>query len=54
MPVVLVVEDEERVRVLAESILQEEGFETLSANGAEGARTLLADEERTVDLLSPT
>jgi DNA-binding NtrC family response regulator len=51
MPVVLVVEDEEQVRVLAESILQEEGFETLSANGAEGARALLANEERTVDLL---
>ena len=51
MPVVLVVEDEEQVRVLAESILQEEGFETLSANGAKGARALLANEERTVDLL---
>jgi CheY-like chemotaxis protein len=51
MATVLVVEDEEQVLVLAESILQDNGLETLSAHGVDGALALLADNERTIDLL---
>jgi two-component system nitrogen regulation response regulator NtrX len=51
MAVVLVVEDEEQVLVLAESILQDNGFETLSAHGVDGALALLADKEKRIDLL---
>ena len=51
MPTVLVVEDEEQVLVLAESILQDNGFETLSAHASEGALALLADQSQPIDLL---
>ena len=43
--VILVVEDEEQVRVLAESILQEEGHTTLSAGTTEQALALLEGSE---------
>lgn len=43
--VVLVVEDEEQVRVLAESILQEDGHTTLSAGTTEQALALLESSE---------
>jgi two-component system cell cycle sensor histidine kinase/response regulator CckA len=48
--VVLIVEDEDQVRVLAESILREHGHDTLSAANAEQALALLATEQA-VDLL---
>ncbi len=50
MAVVLIVEDEEQVRVLAESYLQEQGHETVSAATAEEALAALDVTER-VDLL---
>jgi DNA-binding NtrC family response regulator len=50
MPVVLIVEDEEQVRVLAESILQEHGYETLSASTLEQAIALLEGDHK-VELL---
>jgi two-component system, NtrC family, nitrogen regulation response regulator NtrX len=43
--VILVVEDEEQVRVLAESILREEGHATLSAGTTEQALALLEGSE---------
>jgi DNA-binding NtrC family response regulator len=48
--VVLIVEDEEQVRVLAESFLQGEGHKTLSAATTEQAMVLLEGEEP-IDLL---
>lgn len=50
MAVVLVVEDEEQVRVLAESFLQTSGHTTLSAGSVEQALALLAPPEP-IDLL---
>jgi two-component system, NtrC family, nitrogen regulation response regulator NtrX len=50
MALILIVEDDEQVRVLAESILQERGHETLSAGTTEQALALL-DGERKPDLL---
>jgi CheY-like chemotaxis protein len=50
MPVVLTVEDDEQVRVLAESILKEEGYETLSANGVNEALALLRSDQK-IDIL---
>jgi DNA-binding NtrC family response regulator len=50
MAVVLVVEDEEQVRVLAESYLQEQGHQTVSAATADEALAALDVTER-VDLL---
>jgi DNA-binding NtrC family response regulator len=50
MAVVLVVEDEEQVRVLAESILQESGHETLSASAIDQALALLQTDQR-IDLV---
>jgi CheY-like chemotaxis protein len=41
MAVVLLVEDEEQVRVLAKSYLEEQGHEVLSAGTPQGAMTLL-------------
>ena len=41
MALVLVLEDDEQVRVLAEAILQEAGHATLSAGSVEDARALL-------------
>lgn len=46
---ILIVEDEEQVRVLAESILQEHGHDTLSASTIEQAMALLGDQQ--IDLL---
>lgn len=50
MAVVLVVEDEEQVRVLAESYLQEQGHQTVSAATADEALAVLDVTER-ADLL---
>ena len=50
MAVVLIVEDEEQVRLLAESYLQEQGHQTVSAATAEEALAALDATER-VDLL---
>jgi CheY-like chemotaxis protein len=50
MPVVLTVEDDEQVRVLAESILKGEGYETLSANGVNEALALLRSDQK-IDIL---
>jgi two-component system, cell cycle sensor histidine kinase and response regulator CckA len=51
MAVILVVEDEEQVRVLAETYLQENGYETRSAATLEEALALLADGRENIDLL---
>jgi CheY-like chemotaxis protein len=50
MAVVLVVEDEEQVRVLAESYLEEQGHHVLSAGTAAGALALL-QQSPAIDLL---
>jgi DNA-binding NtrC family response regulator len=50
LPRVLIVEDDEQVRVLAESFLQGEGHETLSAATFDQAMALLEGEAR-IDLL---
>jgi DNA-binding NtrC family response regulator len=50
MAVILIVEDEEQVRVLAESYLQEQGHQTVSAATAEEALAALEAAER-IDLL---
>ena len=49
MAVVLIVEDEEPLRVLAESIIQEIGHQTLTAGTPEQALALLEGEQ--IDLL---
>jgi DNA-binding NtrC family response regulator len=50
MAVILIVEDDEQVRVLAESVLQEAGHTVIAATGAEGASALLS-ANRQVDVL---
>jgi DNA-binding NtrC family response regulator len=50
MALVLIVEDEEQVRVLAESIIQDRGHTTLSASTVEQALALL-EGEHPVELL---
>jgi two-component system, cell cycle sensor histidine kinase and response regulator CckA len=50
MAVVLIVEDDEQVRVLADSVLQDAGHTVSAATGAEGATALLANEGQ-VDVL---
>ena len=50
MAIVLVVDDEEQVRVLAESILRESGHQTLSAATIDQALALIR-AERLIDLL---
>lgn len=50
MAVVLVVEDEDQVRVLAESYLEEQGHQVLSAGTPAGALALL-QQSPAVDLL---
>ena len=50
MATILLVEDDEQVRVLTESFLQSTGHTTLSAGSTEQALALLATEQR-VDLL---
>jgi len=51
MGVVLVVEDDEQVRVLAESAIQEAGHQTLTAANVDEALALLRDDQQKVDLL---
>jgi DNA-binding NtrC family response regulator len=50
MAFVLIVEDDEQVRVLAEGILQEGGHKTLSAGSADQALALIEDGEK-VDVI---
>ena len=50
MGVVLMVEDDEQVRVLAESVLEEAGHTVIAATGADGATALLRDN-KPVDVL---
>jgi CheY-like chemotaxis protein len=50
MSVVLTVEDDEQVRVLAEAILNEDGYETLSANNVDEALALLRSDQE-IDIL---
>ena len=50
MAFILIVEDEEQVRVLAEAILQDSGHTTLSASTPEQALALLEGAER-IDLI---
>lgn len=50
MSVVLIVEDDEQVRVLAESVLQEAGYTVLAATGAEGASALIQGDQ-VIDVL---
>jgi DNA-binding NtrC family response regulator len=50
MAIILVVEDEEQVRVLAESILQDDGHQTLSAETTEQALALV-QADQPIDLL---
>ena len=50
MAVILIVEDEEQVRVLADSFLQSEGHETLSAATIEQALVLI-EGDKPLDLL---
>ena len=50
MAVVLVVEDDEQVRVMADSILQDAGYETRSAATVTEAHAIIASEEE-IDVL---
>jgi DNA-binding NtrC family response regulator len=50
MATVLLVEDEDQVRLLAESYLEEQGHKVLSAGTPEGALAVLQNESR-VDIL---
>jgi CheY-like chemotaxis protein len=50
MSVILIVEDEEQVRVLAESVLRDAGYEVLAATALEGAQALL-NSNQLIDLL---
>jgi DNA-binding NtrC family response regulator len=50
MAVVLIVEDDEQVRVMAESVLREAGHTVIAATGVEGAAALLGIEQP-VDVL---
>src|SRR2546423_14644120 len=48
--VILVVEDDEQVRVLVESMLRDAGYEVLAATALEGAQALL-NSDQSIDLL---
>jgi DNA-binding NtrC family response regulator len=50
MAVVLVVEDDEQIRVMAESVLQEAGYAVIAATGSEGAQALLQTQQA-IDVL---
>src|SRR3978361_1107348 len=50
MAVVLVVEDDEQIRILSESVLQEAGHTVISATGSDGAQALL-DTQQSIDVL---
>jgi DNA-binding NtrC family response regulator len=47
---VVLVEDDEQIRVLAESVLQEAGHTVMAATGSEGAQALL-DTQQPIDVL---
>jgi DNA-binding NtrC family response regulator len=51
MGVVLIVEDDEQVRVFVESAIQEISHSTLTASNVEEALALLRDEQQQIDLL---
>jgi DNA-binding response OmpR family regulator len=40
MAIVLMVEDEEQIRVLAESVLEEAGHKVITATGVEGSKAV--------------
>jgi DNA-binding NtrC family response regulator len=48
--IVLVVEDDEQVRVMAESILRDEGHAVIAATGVDGSHALLGSEP-SIDVL---
>jgi len=48
--VILIVEDDEQVRVLAESILKDDGHSVMAATGVEGSTALLQSEQP-IDIL---
>jgi DNA-binding NtrC family response regulator len=50
MAIILIVEDEEQIRILAESILQEHGHQTLSAATMDQAVALLESDQQ-IDIL---
>jgi DNA-binding NtrC family response regulator len=50
MSVILIIEDDEQVRVLAESVLRDAGYEVLAATAPEGAQALL-NSDQSIDLL---
>jgi DNA-binding NtrC family response regulator len=50
MSVVLIIEDDEQVRVLAESVLRDAGYEVLAATAQAGAQALL-NSDPSIDLL---
>src|SRR5262249_56400543 len=50
MSVILVVEDDEQVRVLVESMLRDAGYDALAATALEGAQALL-NSDQSIDLL---
>ena len=50
MATVLMVEDEEQIRVLAESVLQDAGHKVVAATGIEGAKALLNTDQQ-IDVL---
>jgi DNA-binding NtrC family response regulator len=50
MAIVLMVEDEEQIRVPAESVLEEAGHKGITATGIEGAKALLDIDQR-IDVL---
>ena len=45
MAVVLIVEDDEQIRVLAQSVLQEAGYTVIAATGVDGAHALFEKEQ---------
>ncbi len=51
MATVLIVEDDEHVRVLTESIVRAHGFQTLAADGSEQALAFFNDPDQQIDLL---
>ena len=50
MAVILIVEDDEQVRVLADSVSQEASYNVIAATGVEGAAALLQADEK-IDLV---
>jgi DNA-binding NtrC family response regulator len=50
MALILIVEDDEQVRVLAESVLQDAGHTVIAATGADGALALF-DKQEAIEVL---